>query len=308
MSNWHQERERGSALGMRLLFWVYRHGGRYLVQPVVYLVVLYFFLTRAATRRYSRDYLQRAGATSNTWQVWRHHLSFAAALLDRLGAWMGRIQRSDVAFTGHKQLLQLQEQNKGAVLLGAHFGNLEMCRAVVENEGILKLNVILHTANTEKFNRLLDSASDQVQMRLIQVGDITPATAMLLQQKLNDGEFLILLADRLPPENQKRFFSENFLGGKAQFPVGPFWLALMLEAPVYFLAGYRSRAGYRAEMTPLYDGQKVPRREREQTCRRLLGNYITQLERLCRAEPLQWFNFYDYWGIDKPQRKNRQER
>lgn len=303
MAEWHEQRERGSRLGMTLLFWLYRHGGRFLILPIVYLVVFYFFITRAATRRYSRLYLERVGASVSLWSVWLHHLSFARALIDRLGAWMGRIKRTDVDFSGHQRLLQLQREKKGAVMLGAHYGNLEMCRAVVENEGALKLNVILHTANTQNFNRLLDSASDQVQVRLIQVAEITPATAIELKQKLDDGEFLILLADRLPPGNQQRYFEYEFLGAQAHFPVGPFWLALLLQAPVFFMAGYRTESGYRAELQPLYNGAKVPRRDRDKMCRALLGGFVAQLETLCRRNPLQWFNFYDFWGDDKPQTK-----
>ncbi|WP_020208027.1 hypothetical protein [Gilvimarinus chinensis] len=300
MAEWHKQRERGSRIGMALLFWLYRHGGRFLILPVVYVVVFYFFLTRSATRRYSRLYLKRAEASVSLWNVWLHHVSFARALVDRLGAWMGRIKRTDVEFSGHQRLLQLQREKQGAVMLGAHYGNLEMCRAVVENEGTLKLNVILHTANTQKFNQLLDSASDQVQMRLIQVEEITPATAITLKQKLDDGEFLILLADRLPPSNEQRFFTQKFLGVDARFPVGPFWLALLLQAPVFFMAGYRSKNGYRAELQPLYNGAKVLRSQRDETCRVLLHGFVTQLEILCRRNPLQWFNFYDFWGDDTP--------
>ncbi|UTF59728.1 hypothetical protein [Gilvimarinus sp. DA14] len=300
MTDWHQQSERGSRWGMALLFWLYRHGGRFVILPIVYLVVFYFFLTRASTRRYSRLYLRRTGSSSGWWQVWLHHLSFARALLDRIAAWMGRLKRTDVDFSGHQLLLQLQREKKGAVMLGAHFGNLEMCRAVVENEGALKLNVILHTANTQNFNRLMDSASDQVQVRLIQVTEVTPATAIELRQKLDDGEFLILLADRLPPGNQQRYFAHSFLGAPAHFPVGPFWLALLLQAPVFFMAGYRTEKGYRAELQPLYNGAKVARSERDEKCRTLLTDFVQQLEPLCRRYPLQWFNFYDFWGDDKP--------
>lgn len=306
-SDWAGIRERGNLTAMRLLFWLYRHGGRYLVNPIVYLVVLYFYLTRRATRRHSALYLRRAlNRQPKAWEVWRHHLAFAVALMDRLGAWMGRIERSDVDFPGHLTLRELQQQKRGGVLLGAHFGNLEMCRAVVENDGSLKLNVILHTANTENFNELLRSASDKAQVRLIQVAEVTPATAMMLKEKLDQGEFLILLADRLPPANRQRFFTAPFLGDEAQFPTGPFWLALMLEAPVFFLAGYRTQTGYQAKLELLYDQGRVARKQRDEVCQQLLTDYLGKLEALCRQYPLQWFNFFDFWNEDNV-RSNKQQ-
>ncbi|WP_339896807.1 hypothetical protein [uncultured Gilvimarinus sp.] len=299
--HWSQASERGSALGMQLLFSVYRFGGRVLVYPVVCLVVSYFYITRASVRRHSARYLARAtGKKASARLVWQHHLAFARALMDRLDAWMGRIQRHDVDFSGHQQLLQLQREKKGGILLGAHFGNLEMCRAVVENDGSLKLNVILHNANTAKFNKLMERASEQSGVRLIQVSDITPATAIALKEKLDDGEFLILLADRLPPGNSSRYFTAPFLGAEARFPSGPFWLALLLDAPVFFLAGFDRGNGYCAELVPLREGGRVRRAERESVCQAMLRDYITELERLCRCYPLQWFNFFDYWGDECP--------
>lgn len=292
---WAQTEERGSYWGMRFVVWLYRHGGHLLLHPVVWMVVAYFFVTRSSTRRYSRLYLQRAiGGRVNLWQLWLHHLAFARALLDRIGAWMGRLRRSQVMFQGSREALM----QRGSVILGSHLGNLEMCRALVEKEGALTLNVILHSANTEKFNRLLSEVSDQVNVRLIQVADISPLTAIRLRGMLDNGESLILLADRLPPGNDARFFESEFLGDPARFPAGPFWLALMLGAPVYFMAGLRTPQGLWATLEPLYDGAPVPRKDRDAVCRKLVAAYAEKLAQLCRAHPYQWFNFYDFWRDD----------
>lgn len=300
-AHWTDAKERGHYWAMRGLVTLYRVSGRALAYPIVTVVVFYFFLTRSSTRRHSAQYLRRVfGRPASLWQVWRHHLTFGRSLMDRISAWMGRFERTDVAFAGHQTLLELQEQRRGAVLLGAHFGNLELCRAVIENDGSLTLNVILHSRNTENFNRVLRSVSDQVQVRLIQVDEVTPATAIMLRERLDRGEFLVLLADRLPPDNQERTLAADFLGDPVQLPAGPFWLALMLGAPVYFLAGYQTENGYEAALEPLYPGGKVARRERDSVCRELVRLYTRTLENCCRRYPFQWFNFFDFWGDDQP--------
>lgn len=313
---WANVQERGSYWGMRLLVVLYRCGGHILLYPIVWGVVFYFFLTRATTRRYSRLYLKRVGLQKvgiqrdglqrggkmpvRLWDIWLHHLAFAQSLLDRIGAWLGKIKRSDVPFAGHQTLVELKAQKKGAVLLGAHLGNLEMCRAVVENDGSMVLNVILHSHNTQKFNQLMEKVNPQTQVRLIQVDDITPATAMRLRAMLERGEFLILLADRLPPGNQERYFEQTFLGTPARFPAGPFWLALLLGAPIYFLVGLRTREGFRAFMEPLSDGEPVARKARAAECQRIVALYAEKLQRFCCDHPYQWFNFYDFWQDDLP--------
>ncbi|HEY7885097.1 MAG TPA: hypothetical protein VIC08_09145 [Cellvibrionaceae bacterium] len=308
-SNWTVMQERGHYWPMKLVYWLYRLGGRWLLYPIVILTVLYFFATRRTTRRASALYLARVmGHKPSRWQVWRHHLAFGLALLDRIAAWMDRIKRTDVYFPGHQLMLELQEQKRGAILLGAHFGNLEMCRAVVENDASLKLNVILHTANTQNFDRLLRSVNERTDVRLIQVTDVSPATAMLLKEKLDQGEFVILLADRLPPVPGARSMTAPLLGDNAEFPAGPFWLALMLGAPVYFMAGFTTDDGYQAVMELLHEGGRVPRRERDAASKALLDNYIARLEYHCRRHPYQWFNFFDFWGDDSaPDNKSSEE-
>jgi len=296
---WAEIQERGSYWGMRVLMVVYRCGGNLLLYPLVGLVVFYFFLTRAATRRYSRLYLKRVlSAPVRVWDIWLHHWAFARALLDRIAAWMGKIKLSDVSLDNRALLIDLKAQKKGAILLGAHLGNLEMCRGVVENDGYLTLNVILHSHNTAKINRLMQSLHPNVQVRLIQIDEINPVTAMRLRAMLDNGEFIILLADRLPPGEQPRFIEYPFLGAPARFPVGPFWLALLLGAPVFFMTGMRTPTGYRAALEPLSDGAPVARKKRDAACQQLMASYIEKLEATCRAHPYQWFNFYDYWRDD----------
>src|SRR5690625_5255584 len=256
--------------------------------------------------------------------------------MDRIAAWMGRITRADVAFEGHFTMLELARSKRGAVLLGAHFGVLEMCRAVVENDKSLKLNVIVHDQNTRKFNRVMARVNRQSQVRVIPVQEITPATAIHLRERLDEGEFVILLADRLPPGNVTRTLSAPFLapddGGSlgpsgftaegsyfaqgcssaegsyfaqgcstaqgsysaqgcapdrfvVQCPAGPFWLALLLGAPWYFIAACHTGFGYQATLKLLYEGGKEARREREAKCYALLQDYIQVLEKLCRRHP-----------------------
>src|SRR5690625_2000536 len=69
---WADVKERGHYWGMALLVMLYRVFGRWLLYPLVGVVVTYFFLTRRATRRYSALYLRRVlGRRVRLWDVWR---------------------------------------------------------------------------------------------------------------------------------------------------------------------------------------------------------------------------------------------
>jgi predicted LPLAT superfamily acyltransferase len=56
------------------------------------------------------------------------------------------------------------------------------------------------------------------------------------------------------------------------------------------------KARYETVALPLFEGGRVPRRERERVARELVEGYVAELERWCLRAPYQWFNFYDFWA------------
>jgi predicted LPLAT superfamily acyltransferase len=48
------------------------------------------------------------------------------------------------------------------MLVGAHLGNLEVCRALAEIGEKVTMNVLVHTKHAEQFNRLLGEAGDPI--------------------------------------------------------------------------------------------------------------------------------------------------
>lgn len=299
-SQWARTRERGSYTGMRLLVWLYRHGGDRVLAPVLYMVVFYFFATRRATRRHSRLYLRRViSGKVGIWQVWRHHLTFGRALMGRVRAWMGRLPVEALDFPQCQVMRGMKKRGQGVIFLGTHLGNLDVCRTLVQPDESYQLNIIVHTRHAEKFNQLLAQVNPQNRVNLIQVDQITPETAMLLQTKLAQGEAIVLLADRVPEGTEARRYTTRFLGSEAHFPMGPFWLSVLLEAPVYFMTSVATASGYQLIVEPLQEqASRVTRRQREPLSHALFCAYVAQLEKLCRRYPLQWFNFYDFWLED----------
>ena len=53
---------------------------------------------------------------------------------------------------------------------------------------------------------------------------------------------------------------------------------------------------YKTILRTLAEGVRVPRAERDKHAREILERYVTNLERYCHEQPLQWFNFYEFWG------------
>ena len=133
-------------------------------------------------------------------------------------------------------------------------------------------------------------------MNLLQVTEMTPATAMLLSDKVERGEYVVIAGDRVPVSAQPRVALAEFLGDPAAFPIGPYALASLLRCPVYLMFCVSQPSGYHVYYELFRERIEIPRQERDAAYAELAAEYAARLAHHCRAAPLQWFNFYDFWA------------
>jgi predicted LPLAT superfamily acyltransferase len=302
--HWSQLEEWTFIGGMRFLLRIYLCFGRTVLQLFLYPIVTYYWLVNRPARQASRSYLTKISNFNPTLDItgtlylsYRHFIAFANAMIDKLAAWSGAISLADVEYHGREALLA--DADKGAVLLGSHLGNLEVCRVIADLNKAKQINVLVHTKHAERFNRLLNQYGENSRLNLIQVTEITVATSLLLSDKIANGELVIITADRTPVNNQQRVSCVDFLGVKARFPQGPFILASLLKCPVYTVFCLKQHGKYVIYFDHFSNGLKFPRKIREQVLQQIIQKYAERLQQYCLKEPLQWFNFYDFWqGLD----------
>jgi predicted LPLAT superfamily acyltransferase len=301
--HWAAVEENSLLWGISVLVWVYRTGGRWVFRLFLRPVVSYYFLAGRLARQASRDYLSHLGRfypdlpiNGGYWQSYRHFLSFGETLLDKIVVWTGNITPEQVDFPHRQLLLDLIAEKRGAMLLSGHIGNLEICQAIATMRGHIHLNILVHTKHAEKFNRLLGSRGSAT-IQLIQVTELSPAIAITLQEKIERGEFLVMVGDRIPVQGG-RTVSASFLGEDAEFPQGPYLLASLLRCPVYTLFCFPVAGRFKIHLELFADHIRIPRAEpqRKEMLETLARRYAQRLEAYCRLAPLQWFNFYPYWS------------
>jgi predicted LPLAT superfamily acyltransferase len=306
-SHWSAMGEWSLIWGMRFLLRVYLLFGRSVLQCFLYPVVSYYWLANRPGREASRAFLKRVAAFSpesalsgNCWHSYRHFIGFANAIIDKLAAWSGTLSLADVDYRGRDTLLAQLRTGKGAILLGSHLGNLEVCRVIAELDNTVRINVLVHTKHAEKFNRLLKQTNRNSGLNLIQVTEINAATSMLLSDKVDSGELVIIAADRTPVSRNPRVSRALFLGDEALFPQGPFILAALLKCPVFTLFCLKQNRRQVIYFEHFSDRLTFPRKRREQAIQQTIQRYAERLEHYCVMEPLQWFNFFDFWHfVDK---------
>lgn len=298
-SHWAAINESSFVAGMRLLFWICRVFGRWPFRVILYPVLAWYVATKPVARCASRDYLARMNRVTPVATGWlgviHHFAAFAENILDKMLLWGGLVDTSTVRFQGLAMMEQLIAQRRGALLLCSHLGNVDLCRILSHQQRGLKLTVLVHTRHARAFNDMLARLDPRSQMNLMQVTEMTPATAMLLSERVANGEFVVIAGDRIPVSDAPRVAMAPFLGSPAAFPVGPYVLASVLQCPIYLMFPLRGAQGHEVHFEQLCDAVRLPRKERDAALAQLAGTYAARLAHYASLSPLEWFNFYDFW-------------
>jgi len=301
--HWAAQRERGSYALMKLTVRALQLLGRRAITPLLYLIVLYFYLFGRSARqsawtyqRHLANWSGRGELTPTARSVFHQFMAFADALLDKVDVWGGRIgfDQLDVDDPHGIRAQIWAGGQRGQMLVGAHLGNLEVCRALAEMGGKVKMNILVHTRHAERFNRLLEESGAN-NLRLIQVSELDPAIMLELSRRLEEGEWLAIAGDRVPLHGA-RTANAQFLGQSAAFPQGPWLMAGLLECPVNLLFCLKHGNRFRIHLQPFAERIQWRRRERDAVVQQYVQRYADRLAARCLEAPLQWFNFYPFWN------------
>lgn len=301
---WWRIAERGSRTGMRLLALSLRVFGMRATRLWLHPIVAYFLLTGRTARQESHRYFARlrdATPAQRTpppgWRsAYRQMFAFAEAGLDKFAAWTGRVTHTHVVFDDRAAFDALVASGKGALVIGAHLGNLEMTRALAVHGSRAKVTAIVYTEHARRFNSVLAGAHRNFSSRMVEVADFGPETAVMMQQRIDAGELLVIVGDRVPAHEAGRVVDASFLGATARFAQGPYVLAHALGCPVYLFFCLKERGGHRLYFEPFAERIALPRRERAAHLAAHAHRYAQRLEYYCRKAPYQWFNFFDFWA------------
>lgn len=317
MAHWADEKEKGSGFWqLKLMLFLRRALGRGFLSAAMRPVVLVFYLVSARSRAASRAFLERAAARKGRpaprrRDSYRHFLSFAEALVDKIDAWSGAIGLSELRIRddGVAALTEDLRSGAGATMICSHLGNAELLRALAcleggKGVGGFPVISVVEFSGTAKFNRLLSEIDPRSMVELIHASDIGPDTVIRMKDCVGSGGVVAIAGDRVAADNRGRVLTLDFLGEKADFPLGPFVLADLMEAPVYFMIALRDRDLDRRSPYTFYVERAAAargggRRGREERAAALAAEFASVLAEKAAEHPYQWYNFYDFWGREE---------
>jgi len=318
-AHWSVETERRGQWGLRFMLAVYRYGGRLPFTLLLWPVVAIYWLSGQRARTASRQWLAQVTAAAQQRQValpprlnsYRHFLRFAGAMLDKVASWRGDLRWGrDIDFAPGAEAVIRAPAGQGKLILASHLGDIEACRAMAQQVSGLVINALVFTDNARRFRAVLETIAPQAGVNLMPVSDIGPETAILLQQKLDAGEWVAIVGDRTAVNPQRggerRVIWSDFLGRAAPFPQGPFVLAAALRCPVLLMFALQQQGKLRIHCEPFADPLLLPRAQRQQALQQAVDHYAERLAHYALLAPLDWFNFFDFWTLPEQQAHHKE--
>jgi predicted LPLAT superfamily acyltransferase len=301
-ATWASTGERGAFVGLWILAVVYRLLGRTVCVALMAPLVLYFYVTGTRQRRASLDWLARAKAHGADVEPThanglKHAMTFAGAALDRFSAWLGDIGPERVDGIEDAEFVAARADPRGAVVLSAHLGTPEVMRAIATLGDRRGVSILAHSANAAKFGELMARMAPRSTVRIIEVTDLGVGAAMILSSALEQGDWAVILADRVAPGGRSPSVWVPFMGQDAPIPSGPFILASALKCPVYTLFAVRQKGRFRVRLRKFSERLDFPRKDREAALKVSAADFAAVLKEQAVANPFQWFNFYDFWRL-----------
>ena len=309
---WFELKEVGGSLWhFRFMLWITCHLPLPVVEFLTAVVCFFFWLGAAPVRARSAAYLKRLYAVQGRnippFATYRHVLSFALSMIEKLLGWRGVIKLAQVETQGDDldMLVEQLDRGDGAFLICSHLGNMEMLRSLtgygkIHTHRQFTVHPVVDFSGTSKFNALLYELNPDLMKVVVDANKIGVDSAVGMKEWIAAGDLVVIAGDRTSANSTDRNVEMPFLGETANFPEGAFTLASILNAPIYFAFAIRKkdfdiRSPYEMHIVRAKTGFDCSRKERHARLTALVEEYVGLLQKHCLRHPYQWYNFYNFW-------------
>lgn len=231
------------------------------------------------------------GRLRAAWKTYVNHCLFGTVVVDRFAAYAGRT--FNIEIEGYEHFLRLAAADEGFLQLSAHFGNYEMAGYNLKAES-KEFTALVFFGEKES---VMESRRKMFAETGINMIAVRPDMGHLFEinEALAKGSTVSMPADRqLGSRKRVRL---PFLGAEADFPAGPFNVATMRGLDVIAVNVAKTNWNtYHIYVTPLLYDKEASRREQVDT---LVRAYVSELERVVRLHPEQWYNYFEFWSDEQ---------
>lgn len=294
MASW-KGKTRGGLAGYQFFIFLLKYPGLRFSYFFLRFVVLYFVLFVPKARKpiffYFRRILNYSYLRSVRY-VFKNFYKLGQVLLDKVALLAGFSKKFTFYFEGENYLHEMAA-NDGGFLVGAHVGNWEIAGQLLSRINT-KVHIVMVEAEHERIRALLDDVLIEKSMNIISIKDDF-SHLFEIKNALEKNELVAIHGDRFI-EGAKTM-KGTLLGKEALFPYGPFFLPIKYNKPVCFVSAIKetdTHYHFYATKPKVYKGSRN-KSENEIQLISILKDYTTEVERILKIAPEQWFNYYYFW-------------
>lgn len=300
MLKWYEVKEQAAGHKRLMLLWyIYKLAGKNAVKFIVFFVTLFAFLGAPKIRKCSEKYLKVAACKAAAKDTFKHFLSYAYALVDKMEMFTDNFPFKNIYFADEAQREMLYKDlldKKGIYFLCSHLGNINAMRTFFRSGTVIediKVNLFLEAKQCKIFKGFIDKISSDNPIVTYPVEEIDLTTSIELKDKLDSGEIIFMAGDRIAPNNDNAVFQTDFLGRKVNFPIGAFKFGMLMGAPIYFIACTKEKHDKYAIHIQKFEFIG----KRQEKLEELERQYVKFLEKLTSKYPYQFYHFYDFFNV-----------
>lgn len=179
------------------------------------------------------------------------------------------------------------EENKGVILLSAHFGNWEFMATSLAAQLNIPISVVIKPQRNPYVTNWMNKARTKWNNEIVPLGISIRQT----YQTLKDKKIVAMVADQRGPEESIKI---NFFGRNLTVLTGPAALSLKTGAPIlYGISVRQDDYSYKSVMTEI-SNENLPE-SNEEKIKELSQRHMAYLEGYIRKYPEQWLWMHKRW-------------
>lgn len=226
--------------------------------------------------------------------VYKNNFKLGQILIDKIAILSGLKYKFTTEHTNSEVIENMIKNQTGGILVNAHIGSWEIAGQLLERYNG-KIYLVMLVTEHEKIKELFSSVIEQK----IEIIPITEDGTHLLKinEVLENKGIIAMHGDRFVEGAQTA--EHKFLGEDALFPTGPFRLAAKYGVPISFATAFREKGKHYHfyAMLPIYIKNPGSLQKRKKEIYNSTEKYLTELEKMIKKYPLQWFNYYQFWEL-----------
>lgn len=286
---------RGGAFGYRFFILLINGLGVRFAYFFLAFVVAYFipFAPKATASSwwYARNILDKTRFQAFVF-LFLNYYRFGQTIIDKMSISSGNKEKYQFSFDQtYPQFLEILNEEKGAIMVGAHVGNWEIGAPFFDKYG-KNMHIVMLDAEYQKIKKLLEEHSKGRNYKILPLNENDGLNNIFqIKDILDKHEYICFQGDRFLEKMQS--VEIEFMSKTAHFPIGPFLLASRLQVPVIFYFSMREKGmKYKFYFQIAQPASKEIATKPEI---QILEQYICALENILQKYPEQWFNYYRFW-------------